>query len=214
MTVAPFLLARRRTPATMLLLATLMLVAACDEQMTELYGAQTEAEANEMVLALRSQGIKAVKVAKKEGVSILAPDVAFADSIRVLTAAGLPRQKRPSVMDLFPPGKMFTTPVEESIRMRFALEQQIATDLHMIQGIRGAQVILAFTEAVGRGPAPPSSASVMLIYDDTLESDGLISRVKMFIQNSVPQLGTDRISVVLFHSHYDVPKPDPLVAVK
>ncbi len=214
MQLARRLFAPRRGAAPMLLLATLLLVTACNEQMTELYGGQTEAEANEMVLALRSQGIKAVKVTKKDGVSIAAPDSAFADSIRVLTSAGLPRQKRPSVMDLFPPGKMFTTPAEESIRSRFALEQQIAADLQMIQGIRGAQVILAFTESVGRGPAPPSSASVMLIYDDTLESDGLVSRVKLFVQNSVPQLGTDRISVVLFHSHYELPKPDPLVAVK
>ena len=208
------LFAPRRGAAPMLLFATMLLMTACNEVMTELYGGQTEAEANEMVLALRSQGIKAVKISKKDGVSIAAPDSAFADSIRVLTSAGLPRLKRPSVMDLFPPGKMFTTPAEESIRSRFALEQQIAADLQLIQGIRGAQVILAFTEPVGRGPAPPSTASVMLIYDDMVESDGLVSRVKLFIQNSVPQLGMDRISVVLFHSHYELPKLDPLLAVK
>lgn len=192
------------------MLALAACLAACSKPMAELYGSQTEAEANDMVLALRSHGITATKVSGKAGISVMTSDAEFAASVQVLTAAGLPRQKRPGVTDLFPAGKMFTTPAEESIRSRFALEQQIASDLQMIQGVRDAQVILALGEPVAHGPQTPSSASVMIIFDDHLEAEGLVPRVKLFVENSVPQLPAERISVVMFRAHYDEPaQPGP-----
>lgn len=175
-------------------------IAGCSKAPAELFTGQTEAEANDMVMVLRSHGIAATKIQTKAGVNVMAPDGDFTESVKVLEAEGLPRQKRPSVVDLFPSGKMFTTPAEEGIRSRFALEQQIAANLQMIQGVRNAQVVLAMPEQAFRGPQLPASASVMLIYDDLLELEGLVPRVKLFVQNSVPQLQADRIGVAMFHS--------------
>ena len=187
-------------PVLGLLLFAAGLLTDCSKPTLVIFSGQTEAEANEMVLALRSHGIEATKASGKTGISVVAPETSFADAVQILAAAGLPRQKRPSVLDLFPPGKMFTTPGEEIIRSRYALEQQIAADLQMIEGVRNAQVVLALPEQPTHGLQLMASASVILVYDDLLDMGGLVPRVKLFVQNSVPQLPADRIGVVMFHS--------------
>jgi type III secretion protein J len=182
--------------AIMLMLESL---SGCGSPEVPLFSNQTERDANEILSALRLHGINAHKELQKGGtVTVSVGDRDFAKAMTTLRAEGLPRQPKPTIPDLFPGDKMFTTPTEENVRIKFALEQEIAQSLTMIQGVRDARVVLVMPNPDPHRDKQATSASVLLIHDEMLDDLALIPRIKRFVQNSVPGLTEDHIAISLF----------------
>jgi type III secretion protein J len=189
----------QRAAGALALFVLLIALSGCGPSPIPLFSNQNERDANEMLSALRSHGIDARKEVVKGGaVTIMVADRDFAKAMEALRAEGLPRQPKPSVPDLFPGDKMFATPAEENIRIKFALEQEIAQSLTMIQGVRDARVVLVMPDPDPHREKQPTSASVLLIHDEQLDDLGLVPRIKRFVQDSVPGLTEDKISIALF----------------
>lgn len=182
-----------------LAIVVLALLAACGPSEVPLFSNQTERDANEMLATLRARDIKARKEILKGGtVTVMVADADFVKAMTALHAEGLPRQPKPTVPDLFPSDKMFTSPAEENVRIKFALEQEIAQSLTMIQGVRDARVVLVMPDPDPHRDKRPTSASVLLIHDELLDDLGLVTRIKRFVLDSVPGLTEDHISISLF----------------
>ena len=180
-------------------LLLLLALAGCGKAQVALFSNQTERDANEMLSALRQHGIEAHKELQKGGtVTVMVGDPDFARAMATLREQGLPRQPKPTIPDLFPGDKMFTTPAEENVRIKFALEQEIAQSLTMIQGVRDARVVLVMPNPDPHKDKQPTSASVLIIHDEELDDLALVPRIKRFVQDSVPGLTEDRISISLF----------------
>lgn len=181
----------------LLLFACFAFLTACQEEI--LYSQRTEDEANEMLFALRQVGIDASKETAKDGsITVMVEKDRFFEAVRVLQAAGLPKHKKLSTLDLFPADGMFSTPTQEGVRLKYALEQELAQSLLLINGVRDARVHLVLPERVSRTETKQPSASVILMHDDGLDEIGLVPRVQHFLENGVEGLSRDRISVVLF----------------
>lgn len=190
------MVAARSTLATVLLL---LMLAGCGKAQVALFSNQTERDANEMLSALRQRGIEAHKELQKGGtVTVMVGDQDFARAMSTLREEGLPRQPKPTIPDLFPGDKMFTTPAEENVRIKFALEQEIAQSLTMIQGVRDARVVLVMPNPDPHKDKQATSASVLIIHDEELDDLALVPRIKRFVQDSVPGLSEEHISISLF----------------
>lgn len=181
------------------LLSLLVLLGACKEE--ALYSKQTEAEANEIILALRGKGVDADKRADKDDlVTIFVGQKDFATALAILKDAGLPREKPDRIPALFPNDGMFSTPLQEGVRLKYALEQELASSILLIPGVRNARVHLVIPSLLdpdSRSPAEPS-ASVVMIHDPGFDETGIIMRVRKLVANSVEKLDHKRVNISLF----------------
>lgn len=131
-----------------------------------------ETQANEVIVALDSQGISAVK-AREEGTSDVAHyrvEVAQGDvgrSLAVLRAAELPHHPQPGLADVFGEGGLVPTATEERAKYTAALAGELARSIESIDGVLAARVHVALPEtrdAPLDGPPARPRASVMIKY--------------------------------------------------
>src|SRR5215472_9545023 len=142
----------------LLLLALLPLLAACK---VELYSNLTEQEANEILAALLSRGVDAEKVPGREQTSTVNVEKSqLAQAIDILKTEGLPREKLASMGEVFQKQGLVSSPLEERVRLIYALSQELSTTLGHIDGVVTARVHVVLSEGDGEGPSTPSSAAV------------------------------------------------------
>ncbi|MCE4062439.1 type III secretion inner membrane ring lipoprotein SctJ [Pandoraea sputorum] len=126
----------------------------------ELHRALSETEANQMLALLLVSGLQADKRADTTGMTVRIERSDFVRGVEVLRQHGLPHQKRASVEDVFPPGQLVSSPVQEQAKLVFLKEQRLERMLAALDGVMVAEVSIAQvpTDSAGRATLPPGVA--------------------------------------------------------
>jgi type III secretion protein J len=179
-----------------LVLLVALLLSACE---AELYNNLDQRQANEMVGALQQRGIPAQRVVVKGGQYTVVVDKAhFAESIAILSDAGLPKQEFQTMGQVFKKDGLVSSPMQERAQMIFALSQELSRTVSEIDGVLSARVHLVLPENDPlRQQLVPSSASVFIRHRSDAPVASLVPQVKMLVANGVAGLAYDKVSVVL-----------------
>lgn len=180
------------------LLLSSFILAACKKEIV-LFSNRDERDGNEILMVLRVNGVKAQRLPGKDGkISITIADDDFVRAVEALKAADVPKAGKLTTTDLFKADSMFTTPAEERIRARYALEQELAASISLIDGVRDARVHLVIPTPNERRQATMPSAAVMVLCRPSFDQPAFADRVRTLVSNAVEGLGRDRVSVSLF----------------
>ncbi len=181
----------------------LVLVLAACTQRVELMAAMPEPEANEVLAALQNAGIQAAKTPGKEGmvgVSLDASQVGRA--VDLLRAKGLPRERFAGMGQVFKKEGLISSPLEERARYLYALSQELGATLSQIDGVIVARVHVVLPERGNVGdPSQPSSAAVFIKHQEGYDIEGVMPQIRRLVNNSIPGLTPEKISIVLVGAH-------------
>jgi len=166
---------------------------------TQLYDNLDEAEANAVMAALIENGVDAEKRSGTEGSFSVFIDAAdFARAVRTLDARALPGRRYDSLGRVFGKDAMFSTPMEEKARYLYALQEDLAHTLALVDGVLAARVHLVLPEQdqLGKEIQTPSAA-VFVKHADDERHDPAAQRIEFrrLVAAAVPNLDEDRIVV-------------------
>ena len=182
-------------------MALALLLAACSPRV-ELMSAMPEHEANEVMAALLNAGIKAEKVAGKEGmvgISLEAAQVGRA--VDLLRSKGLPRERFAGMGQVFRKEGLISSPMEERARYLYALSQELGATLSQLDGVIVARVHVVLPERGSVGdPNLPSSAAVFIKHQDGYNVEAVQPQIRRLVVNSIPGLTPDKVSLVLVNA--------------
>jgi type III secretion protein J len=166
----------------------------------DLYTNLDEKQANEIVAALLRNYIPAERVHVKGNVfSVRVDEQRFAEAVAVLKETGLPREHFATLGDTFKRGGIVSSPMEEKASMIFALSQELSRTVSEIDGVLRARVHLVLPENDPlRQQFLPSSASVVVHHDASVQMASFVPQIKMVVANGVSGLAYDKVSVALF----------------
>ncbi len=186
-----------RKGAGVLLFAVLFVVAGCKEV---LYSDLSEREANEMVAVLDAGGISAGRERSKDGIYNITVDEALvASAVKLLQAAGYPKQKFQSLGDVFSGDELVGSPFNERARFMHALNEELSRTIGEIVGVRSARVQVMIPSQDKYDPAPKTAtASVAVMYDERRDLSSVVPVIKTLVAHSVPNLPYDNVAVALF----------------
>lgn len=181
------------------LMAALML-AGCGSQ--EIYGHLKEAQANDMIAALRDAQIGASKSSDKDGQwSVAVEPASFSKAIQVLRAKGLPREDFANLGTLFEKKGLVSSPTEERARLIYGLSQELSHTVSEIDGVVQARVHLAMPEADPLSDkVKPASAAIFVKYQPGYDLRGQTGAIKSLVTNSIEGLAYEKVSVVMVPS--------------
>ncbi|WP_174970846.1 type III secretion system inner membrane ring lipoprotein SctJ [Pandoraea morbifera] len=173
----------------------------------ELHRALSETEANQMLALLLVSGLQADKRADTTGMTVRIERGDFVRGVEVLRQHGLPRQKRASVEDVFPPGQLVSSPVQEQAKLNFLKEQRLERMLAALDGVMVAEVSIAQVpvDSAGRATLPPGVA-VFVKYSPEINMTQRMTDIRSLVHDSVPGVTPERISVVLQPADYRLPR--------
>lgn len=182
-----------------LFILTMTLLVGCSEPV-ELQRGLAESDANEVIAELADKRVDATKMVGKEGVTVMVEKSDMAKSVRILTAAGLPRISQTTFGEVFRKEGMISTPMEERARYLYALSQELEHTLSLIDGVIKARVHVVLPEKISPGePTLPSSAAVFIKHLESLDPDIILPRVKKMVASSIPGLNnknSNKLAVV------------------
>jgi type III secretion protein J len=171
-----------------------------------------EKDANEILVYLSSKDINASKVPSKEGqgaggaAKVTLWDIAVdpgqaTEAMSILNAAGLPRRRPESLLNLFSAGGLVPSEMQDKIRYQAGLAAQIASTIRKIDGVLDADVQLSFPEEDPLNPAAPKgkvTASVYVKHTGVLDDPNshLVTKIKRLVSSSVNGLDFDNVTVI------------------
>ncbi|MBV4465822.1 type III secretion inner membrane ring lipoprotein SctJ [Pseudomonas sp. SWRI79] len=169
----------------------------------DLYSELSEAEANQMLAMLLLRNIDAQKEVAKGGlVTIKVDKEQFVNAVELLRQNGLPRKKVATMEELFPSGQLVTSPAQEHAKITYLKEQQLEKMLRAMDGVIIAQVSIGEGTSQNPRETPKPSASVFIKYSPERNLLNRETDIKSLIYNSVPNLRTENISIVLQAADY------------
>jgi type III secretion protein J len=190
------------------MVAMVLALCACKSEV-DLHNGLTDAEANQVVAALRDDGVAAHKRPGKTGVTVSVTESDLSRANAVLSAQGLPHHTAARMGEVFKKEGLISSPLEERARYVYALSQELEATLGQIDGVVVARVHVVLPEKVGPGePVQPPSAAVFIKHLPSLEPDAIAFRVRQLVARSIPGMGTqalDRVSAVFVKAD---PTPD------
>jgi type III secretion protein J len=175
-------------------IAAALLVAGCE---TELYKNLDEREANLMVATLSERGIPASREADKTGkMTVLVDRDRFAEAVKALNDAGLPRERFANMGEVFKRDGLVASPVQERAQMVYALSEELSRTISEIDGVLSARVhvVLPDNDPLKRDFAP-SSASVFVRHEPSMKISELLPQIKTLVANGIAGLSYDKVSV-------------------
>ena len=184
---------RLRWPHVLVLLLCGFL-AACK---VELNTGLDERDANEITAVLLKNGISAHRELAKDGTMIVfVEESRFAESVEILQAHSLPRQKFSDLCSVFSGDGMISSPVEDRARLLCALSQDLSRTISEIDGVMSARVHPVLPKGeIGRSKNGPASASVLIRHHEDAPIDQLGPQIKMLVANGIEGLVYDKVSV-------------------
>ncbi|MGL4728797.1 MAG: type III secretion system inner membrane ring lipoprotein SctJ [Bosea sp. (in: a-proteobacteria)] len=176
-----------------------MTLAACQE---DLYTGLNQRSANDMMAVLAENGVKASRgpggAANTYAIRVASDDMSRA--VRVLRAAGYPKDSYRSIAEIFPGDGIIVTPYEQRARMSYAISQELSRTITDIDGVVTARVHVMLPEGDTRntGRNLPPSASVVVQHRDNIDPGDLAQRVRLIVSNAVTNLPARSVAVSLF----------------
>ena len=197
---------------TVLALTAAIALAGCGSQ--EIYGHLKEAQANDMIAALRDAQIDASKSSDKDGQwSVAVEPGSFSKAIQILRAKGLPREDFANLGSLFEKKGLVSSPTEERARLIYGLSQELSHTVSEIDGVVQARVHLAMPEADPLSDkVKPASAAIFVKYQPGYDLRGQTGAIKSLVTNSIEGLAYEKVSVVMVPSQA-APPPDSSILV-
>jgi type III secretion protein J len=180
------------------LLFVLLFLTGCEKNV-ELHRQLSESDANDVIAQLAEKHIEAEKVITKEGVSVTVDGSDMARAVRILDAAGLPKEARSNMGDIFRKEGVISSPLEERARYIYALSQELESTLSQIDGVLVARVHVVLPERIAPGePVQPASAAVFIKHREDLDPDVIRPRIERLVRTSIPGLSEkeEKMSVV------------------
>ncbi|AJY10237.1 type III secretion inner membrane ring lipoprotein SctJ [Burkholderia dolosa] len=176
-------------------LGTTFVLAACkaDYLMQNL----DQTQANEVMAALYRHNIPAKKVGTvRDGFSVEVGRADFAAAVDILKTYDLPSSKSVNVADMFPADSLVASPRAERARLLSAVEQRLQQSVRALNGVVSARVHVAYDLEESSGATSTTRISVLVVHDDAVSIQALVSDIKRLLKNSMPKLEYDNISVV------------------
>lgn len=158
-----------------------------------------ERQADDVVVMLGQQGIKAEKVRAKDGSwEVNVERSAQTSAAQIMQAYDLPRRNRPSLGDIFPGGSLLPSETEERIRYQYALSQELSGTIERIDGVLTARVQVAIPEKDPKRAVPAKpSASAMIRYRSDQRMDLLKPQIKRLIADSLTGGSPDNVDLLM-----------------
>jgi type III secretion protein J len=174
-----------------------------------------ERQADDIVVLLGLQGIKAEKVRAKDGSwNVDVESNAQIAAEQILQAYDRPRQHHPSLGDIFPGGSLLPSETEERIRYEYALAQELSATIEKIDGVLTARVQVAIPEKDPRRTVPARpSASAMIRYRSDQRMDLLKPQLKTLIADSLVDGSPDNVELLMLPV-YPVSQTEAMQEVK
>ena len=175
-----------------------LMLASCSQ--AQLYTGLTEKEANEMVAVVQAAGFSATKTTTDNGKTwtLTAPKNQFPQEVALLQARGYPRERYESLGEVFKKQGFVSSPTEEHARFTYGLQQELAKTLTDIDGVVDARVHIAIPESDPLSDqVKPTSASVFIKYDPSVDLNSQVGSIKALVVNGVEGLPYDKVTVVL-----------------
>lgn len=194
-----------------LLVCTLFCLTSCSSKKIIVHDLD-EGEANEILVFLANNNIDANKtqsVAAGGGgggqrevtwdINVNDPDAV--EAMQLLRANGLPRRAGSSLLSIFSKSGLVPSEMEEKIRYRQGLADQIANMIRKIDGVVDADVQLTFPEENPLNPNAPKEKATAAVYvkhtgvlDDP--NSQLIGKIRRLVASSVQGLDYDNVTVI------------------
>jgi type III secretion protein J len=171
-----------------------LLVAGCK---TNVITGAVEYDANEAVSLLLSNGIHAEKVAVGEqGFDVVVKESEFGRALRLMTDAGLPRERRASLGELFRREGLVSTAAEERIRYAYGLSQELERTIASIDGVASARVHVAMPSSDPLSTQrKPSSASIFVRYREPAVPVEIGPLIRGVVVRAIEGLDPERVSI-------------------
>jgi type III secretion protein J len=167
---------------------------------SELYTRLEERDANIMIAILLEKGIPAEKTPGEENTfTVNVPLGRFGEAVDILRDHGYPRTNFQGVGVAFQKGGLVSSPTEERIRYMYALSQDIAHTVTLIDGVIDARVHLVLPE---NNPFNetffPASAAVFVDYRSDSSVPSYTNQIKNLVVNSIEGLDPNKVSIAMF----------------
>jgi len=187
-------------PTRFPLLAVALLALALGACRTELYDGLSQRDANAMVAALARAGIDAAREEVAPGTfRVMVAEEDLAAAVEALEQVGLPRERFQSLGEIFPGDGLIVSPYEQRVRTMFALNQEIAQTVSMIDGVINARVHVVLPDLDLRGqPLNRPSASIVVQHRPNIEVEDLGARIRLVVANAVQGLTFRDVAVAFF----------------
>jgi type III secretion protein J len=185
----------------------LVFLAGCSQQ---LLGGLSESSANQVVAALRGEGIAAEKVHVNEDLwKVTVPDDEFARSTQILRRRNLPPQQFEGLGAVFKKESLVSTPTEERARLIYAMSQELEQSLSGIDGVLSARVHPVIPPHDPLNPKKvASSASVLIKFRPGAEVASREAMVRALVASGIEGLSYDDVRVLMFEAEKQSPLLD------
>lgn len=179
------------------MILTFFLLSGCK---SELISNVTERQANEVIALLQENNIDASKLKGEKGVFSVNVEQAYMNrAIELLNTYNLPSSEKVEIAQQFPVDAMVSTPLGEKARLISAIEQRLGQSMLLLENVTSAKVHLSYPiEDDSDEPSNPRTASVLIIYENTIDEAEYTEKIKRLVKNSMNDINYENISVVLF----------------
>ena len=187
-----------------LALATLM---GCTQQ---LFGALDESSANQVVGALRSEGISAEKSRAGDDLwKVSVADDEFGRAVQLLKRRNLPPQRFDGLGQVFKKESLVSTPTEERARLIHAMSQELERSLMEMDGVLVARVHPVIPPYDPLNPKKqPTSASVLVKHRPGADVAARESMIRALVAHGIEGLAYDDVRVLLFSAEQQAQPPE------
>ena len=213
-TCLSFTLLKRWLARSMCIFA-LLAVTACSSNVS-LFNNLSEADANDIYSELTRSGFAAQKIPVDKGFSIEVPKSMVGEALALLTAKGLPRERKNSIGDVFANDSMISSPLQERARYLYGLSQELEKTLMTMDGVLESRVHIVLPErAVGNQELTPSSVAVFVKHEQNSPFPAYVGQIRELVLKSIPTMSSntskDNVSIVAIPSAGRITEPLSLV---
>ena len=157
-----------------------------------------------MLALLLQNGVEGSKSTGKTGASLSVPSDKISLAVTTLYVNGHPAKKFINVNDVFGDSGLVTTDFERKVRFNYALSQEIAETISLVDGVIAVRVHLALVHHDSQlssltkvSEEPKLTAAVFIKYNPAYNLESEISQIKLLVDNSVDNLDYRDVSVSL-----------------
>lgn len=152
-----------------------------------------------MAVLLMARHIDVDKQVNKDGLFALSIDKAdFASAVEILRLHGYPQKKYRNVEDIFPSDQLVTSPGQELSKIIYLKEQGLERMLADMDGVISTRVVIAQPLTTDdESDKSMTSVAVFIKYSPEHNLQSSLTQIKGLVHDSIPDLGYDKISIVL-----------------